>query len=644
MKALFLQFLLLLPICIFSQNLDTKLIRQAEAKAASGKMFVDRNINTNNYDLKYHRLEFTVDPAVAFISGKVTSYFEAKENMNQITFELVNNMTVSEVKQRGTSLSFTQNQNDEVVIALPQTQNLGVLDSLSIRYSGNPTVSGYDAFETSTHQGHPVLWTLSEPFGAKSWWPCKQDLIDKVDSIDVFITTPRFDSSNSEYIAVSNGLEQSQVVQGSTKTTHYKHNFPIPAYLIAIAVTNYSVYSHPVANNGNPFEIINYVYPENLNTAQTQTPVTVDIMNLFADKFEPYPYADEKYAHAQMGWGGGMEHTTVSFMGNLSRGLIAHELAHQWFGNKVTCGSWQDVWLNEGFATYMDGMVYEAIDGEASFRGWREDQNFYITQSPGGSVYIPAQDTLSVSRIFDGRLTYDKSSMVVHMLRKKLGDEDFFQGLRNYLNDPELSFGYAKTPDLIRNLQDVSGLDLTDFFDTWIYNQGYPSYNIKWHNANQGLVNVKISQTQSHSSVSYFKMEVPLRLIGTQGETLDIVLDNTRNGQDYEYPVGFTVQNVLFDPESHIISKNNQVILGVDNFSLDGQIVLTPNPTNGFINIQKPAAVAISKIEIYNTLGQVIFKSEYSETLDISNLSPGILFMKLETNGEHIIKRLVLKD
>ena len=628
---------------MFSQNYEIQTIREAELKSASGRMSVPENMNTDNYDLKYHRLEFTVDPAVAFISGKVTSYYKAKEDMNTITFELVNNMTVSEVKQRGVSLSFTQNQNDEVVIALPQIQNRGILDSLSISYSGNPTVSGYDAFETNTHQGHPVLWTLSEPFGAKSWWPCKQDLIDKVDSIDVFITTPRFDPLNSEYIAVSNGLEQSQSIQGNSKTTHFKHNYPIPAYLIAIAVTNYAVYTHPVANNGNPFKIINYVYPENLNSAQSQTPVTVDIMNLFADKFEPYPYADEKYGHAQMGWGGGMEHTTVSFMGGFSRGLIAHELGHQWFGDKVTCGSWQDIWLNEGFASYMDGMVYEALDGQASFRSWKEDQVYYTTISPDGSVYIPAQDTVSVSRIFDGRLTYDKSSMVVHMLRKKLGEEDFFQGLRNYLNDPKLTFGYAKTPDLIRNLETASGMDLTDFFDVWIYNQGYPSYTVKWHQTSSDVVNVKISQTQSHSSVAYFKMGVPLRLIGTQGETLDIVFQNTRDGQDFQQVVNFTVQSILFDPESDLISKNNQVYLGMDDNLLNRSITIFPNPSNGIIKIQKPATLAISKIIIYNTLGQIIFESQYSETLDLSHLSPGIMFLKLESNGEHVVKRLVLR-
>jgi aminopeptidase N len=187
-------------------------------------------------------------------------------------------------------------------------------------------------------------------------------------------------------------------------------------------------------------------------------------MNLYADLFEPYPYADEKYGHAEFGWGGGMEHTTVSFMGGLGRGLIAHELGHQWFGDKVTCGSWQDVWLNEGFATYLAGMVIENLDGEADFRSWKQDQISSVTYYPDGSVYIPAQDTTSVNRIFSSRLSYNKGSMVLHMLRKKLGDAVFFQGLREYLDDPNLAYGYAKTPDLMQHLESASGEDLTEFF------------------------------------------------------------------------------------------------------------------------------------------------------------------------------------
>ncbi|SRX52712.1 M1 family aminopeptidase [Aequorivita sp. CIP111184] len=644
MKKLVLPFLFLISFFSFSQNFQEQNISEAEAKAATGMFAGERNLNTNNYDIKYARLELTVDPSQPFISGKITSHFEAKENMNAVTFELVDNMTVSQVTQRGTPLTFTQNNNDEVVITLPQIQNLGVLDSLSVSYSGNPISSGFGSFEVSTHNGDPVMWTLSEPFGAKAWWPCKQDLIDKIELIDVYITTPRFNPSNEEYVAVSNGLELSQTINGSNKTTHFRHQYPIPAYLVAIAVTNYTVYSHTVDNNGNPFEIVNYIYPEDLAYAQARTPVTVDIMNLYADLFEPYPFADEKYGHAEFGWGGGMEHTTVSFMGGLSRGLIAHELGHQWFGDKVTCGSWQDIWLNEGFATYLAGMVIENLDGNTGFRSWKADQISSITQETDGSVYIPAQDTTSVNRIFSSRLTYNKGSMVLHMLRKKLGDAVFFQGLKDYLADPALAYGYAKTGDLIRNLENASGEDLTEFFDDWIYGQGYPRYTIQWNQANGSTnLNVKISQTQSNSSVSFFEVPVPLRIIGTQGETLDIVLDNTTNDQTFQPAIGFTVQNVLFDPEKDIISRNNNVVLGAGDFALDQQLILYPNPTSAAITLQKSEALQINQVRIYNALGQLLYKENYSENIDVSRFSKGILFFQIETE-QGIINKTIVKE
>jgi aminopeptidase N len=644
MKTLVLPFLFLTSLFSFSQNFQSENISEAEAKAATGWFGQSVNMNTGNYDLKYQRLELTVDPAQPFISGKITSHFIAKENLNTVTFELVDNMTVSQVTQRGTPLSFTQNSNDEVVITLPQMQNQNVLDSLSVSYSGNPISSGFGSFEVDTHNGDPVMWTLSEPFGAKAWWPCKQDLNDKIDMIDIYITTPRFNSSSEEYIAVSNGLELSQTVNGSNKTTHYRHQYPIPAYLVAIAVTNYTVYSHTVDNNGDPFEIINYIYPEDLSYAQSRTPVTVDIMNLYADLFEPYPFANEKYGHAEFGWGGGMEHTTVSFMGGLSRGLIAHELGHQWFGDKVTCGSWQDIWLNEGFATYLAGMVIENFDGNTDFRSWKQDQISSITQENDGSVYIPAQDTTSVNRIFSSRLTYNKGSMVLHMLRKKLGDAVFFQGLKDYLADPALAYGYAKTGDLIRNMEDASGEDLNEFFQDWIYGQGHPRYTIRWNQVDgPANLNIKISQTQSHPSVSFFEVPVPLRLIGTQGETLDIVLDNTTNDQTFQPAVGFTVQSVQFDPEKDIISRSNNVILSTEDFALDTQLVLYPNPTSGVINLQKPEALKVTQVSIYNTLGQLLYEKNYSETVDVSKFSKGILFFQIETE-KGVINKSIIKE
>ena len=615
---------LLLFLGVSAQDFDAIVV--AETKAATHRINSSRNLNTGNYDLKYYRLEFDIDPDVSFISGEVTSYFEAKENLNQITFELDQALTVSQVLQRGNPLPFLQNANDEVVITLPQIQNIGVLDSLTISYSGNPTSSGLGSFEQNTHNGDPIIWTLSEPYGAKGWWPCKQDLIDKIDSIDVFIKTPRFNPSSEEYFAVSNGLELSQTIDGSDKITRFKHKYPIPAYLIAIAATNYDTYSHTVPNNGNPFDIVNYVYPESLAQAQLDTPITVDIMNLFTNLFEEYPFADEKYGHAQFGWGGGMEHTTVSFMGNFNRNLVAHELAHQWFGNKITCGSWKDIWLNEGFATYLSGLVVENLDGNAAFKTWKQDRNNSITSAAGGAVYLTDADTTNVGRIFSSRLSYSKGAMVLHMLRKKLGDTDFFQGMKDYLADTNFAYGYAKTEDYKAKMETASVQNLTEFFNDWIYNQGYPSYTVEWSIPTVNMIRFQLNQTQSHASVSFFEAPVTVRIHGTGGEMQDEVLDHTFNGEIFD------VASVEFDPEADLISKDNTVLLGIDDPSFQLDIKLFPNPADDIVNIQKSDSLTIEKITVYNMLGQHLGETSDQETIHVSHLSSGLHFLKFETN------------
>ena len=645
MKSRLLFLLILISSYTAAQDFNSTLteIREAEAKSALQRIMHRSNLNTGNYDLKYHRLELNVDPGVAFISGTITSYFVANSDLTTVTFDLASNMNVSQVTKNGTPLTFTHNAQDELIINLPATQSAGVLDSLSVSYSGNPESSGFGSFEQTTHNGDPVIWTLSEPYGAKAWWPCKQDLIDKIDSIDVFMTTPVFNPSNEAYVAVSNGVEQSQLINGSQKTTHFKHRYPIPAYLIAIAATNYEIYSHNVPNNGNPFDIVNYVYPESLSNAQSGTPVTVDIMNLFTNLFEEYPFASEKYGHAQFGWGGGMEHTTVSFMGSFNRNLIAHELAHQWFGNKITCGSWKDIWLNEGFATYLSGLVIEHLDGNNPFTTWKQQRNLNITSAPGGAVYLSDADTLNVSRIFNGRLSYNKGAMVLHMLRKKIGDVNFYQALQDYLNTAEHAFDYAKTNDFISIVETTSGQDLTEFFNDWLFNEGYPSYTVIWNQPASNQVSLTLTQTQSDPSVSFFESPVTLRIVGTLGEQIDVTVDHTYNGQNFIEPVSFVVDDVIFDPESDIISRNNTTALSTDEFVLNNEFILYPNPTENLLMIEKPDRIDVSEIKVFNVLGQRIALLPWQSSINTERWSSGVLFLQFETNNGVITKSVLKK-
>ncbi|CAM3710588.1 M1 family metalloprotease precursor [Flavobacterium saliperosum S13] len=640
MKKFALLFALLATCTGFSQTHDEDYHRmiEAEMKSASKTMNFRVNPNTQNYDVTYHKLEFTVDPAVYNIAGIVTTTFTALSDMTTVTFDLTNQLTVSSVMQGVTNLSFVQNANNELVITLPSTLTTGNSATVKITYSGAPA-SGEQAFITSSHVGTPILWTLSEPFGARDWWPCKQDLNDKVASIDVHITAP------STYTSVSNGLEQSQVINGGNKTTHFHHGYPIPAYLIAIAVTNYQIYNQQggLGTVASPFfPIVNYIYPETAASTQTSLAVTPNIINLFETLVGPYPFRNEKYGHAQFGWGGGMEHTTVSFMGGWNRSLIAHEMAHQWFGDKVTCGTWKDIWLNEGLTEYMSGLVVENLDGVPNFVSWKNNKIGSITSQTGGNLYLTDAQALNVNTIFSSRISYDKGSMVTHMLRHKMGDAAFFQGLRNYLNDPALSYGYAVTPQFQNHMETVSGMDLDEFFNDWVYQQGYPTYTVNAQPWGAGQAKITINQTSSHVSVPFFEMPVPVRLTGAGGLTHDVVLDHTSNGQVFIVPVPFTPTGVQFDPNRNIISRNSTATLGTAAFELEQTISLYPNPTNDVITVQLPSDIQLEKAEIYNTLGQLV-GTETKAGFNVSSLSNGIHIVRITTSQGVIHKNFIKK-
>lgn len=638
MKKIYNIGLCLLTGILFSQTTtsERRKIAEAELKASSKLINFQANPNTSNYDVTHHKLEFTINPSSFSITGKVTTTFKALSNMSTVTFDLTNQLNVSSVKQGVTNLAFTQNANDELVITLPSVLTAGNTAMVEINYSGVPSNEN-DAFVKSNHNGTPIIWTLSEPFGARDWWPCKQDLNDKADSIDVYLTTP------SQYVSVANGVEVgTPVISGSNKTTHFKHNYPIPAYLIAIAVTNYQVYTQTAGTAPNTFPIVNYIYPENYSSVVNQLDETVQIMDLYETLFETYPFHNEKYGHAQFGWGGGMEHTTVSFMGGFSRGLIAHELAHQWFGNKITCGSWKDIWLNEGFSTYLAALVIENFDGLDAFVAEKQDMINYITSSPSGNVYLTDAQATNSDRIFSSRLSYDKGAMVVEMLRFKMGDDAFFQAVRNYLADTNLAYKYALTTDLITHLETVYGESLDEFFNDWIYNQGFPTYSITAQNWGSGQARFIISQTQSDPSVSYFEMPVPIRIHGANGEIHDLVLNNSFDNEEFVVSVPFSITAVEFDPERHLISANSFASLSNDTYSADKAITVYPNPVINELTIQMPNDVALNQIVIYNNLAQIVLQKQ-TKSIDVSLLVSGVYFVEIKTDQGTFFKKFIKK-
>lgn len=603
-------------------------LQQANAQA---------NLLTSDFDLKYHRLEWNIDPAVRYISGTVSSYFQpTTADFKAIHFDLSPEMEINAVQYHGMTLATERLPNDVLKIELPEVIPMGQLDSIQISYQGTPPDEGSGAFEQQDHLGAPIIWTLSEPYGAKEWWPCKQDLNDKIDSIDLIVTVP---SGNR---VASNGLLISETPLGNDVVFHWKHEHPITAYLVAIAVTNYEVFSDFVSVNGGPdIEILNYVYPEDLEYIKDRTFDAVRMMELFNELFGTYPFADEKYGHAQFGRGGGMEHQTMSFMSNFSFELQSHELAHQWFGNKVTCGSWEDIWLNEGFATYLVGLSYEHLTNEGLWKLWKKLSVERVTKEADGSVWV--SDTTSVQRIFSSRLSYSKGALVLHMLRWEMGDAAFFAALKNYLNDPAIAFGYARTADLKAHLEAESGRDFTEFFADWFYGEGYPSYSLNWFRTEEGL-DLVVEQTTSHPSVDFFEMTIPLRVIGNGIDTL-VRLEHTFSGQTYSIPLSFFPSWIEFDPDQWIISAEDKItaVAEPDRFV---DLSISPNPSSDFLNIDFGNHQA-KRLRLLTIKGEVLedwLPQKNIEKLDLRAWAAGVYFLEIQIGEEQVYRKIVKEE
>lgn len=589
------------------------------------KMGLRSNSTGANFDISYHRIHWYIDPDTLYVRGEVFSLYKITgDSAGEITFDLTSLLHVDSVVSHNAHVPFSHSGNI-LHIELPEIFYEGSCDSLCVYYQGIPdTSAGFGSFRKGFHGDTPIIWTLSEPFGASDWWPCKNTLNDKVDSMDIFITTP------SSYTAVSNGKLFAVDSAGGLKTFYWKHRYPIATYLVALAVTNYYVFKEYARFGSDSMEILNYCYPEDTSAAFENGYYTAGIMSYFGSFFGDYPFKNEKYGHAQFGWGGGMENQTITFIGGYNYGLIVHELAHSWFGNKVTCGSFQDLWLNEGFATYLSGFLYDW--DPPVFREWKKSQIEYITSESGGSVYV--WDTSDVNRLFDGRLTYTKGSMLVHMLRYLLGDDPFFKAIRNYLNDPALAYGYARTADLKQHLEAVYGYDLTYFFDEWLYGEGYPVYKIRCTRYPENDISVKVNQISRPSSSPFFRMKIPVRFYG-QGNDTTFYFENTFHGQVFWVNPGFRADSVVFNPEYDIITRDSRIALDSSS-QYPAAIIISPNPFYDTVAISQNN-ISVSKIEIFDSAGSRVFVSEKFRgageigSINLSHLRNGNYVVRVKT-------------
>ena len=616
-----------------AQEADLEAISKSESlRFINPTIFQNANNQSDNIDVTYYKCNWSVNPSQNFISGNVQINFKSvSSSIDTLFFDLSNSLVCDSIIFHQQAVSFLH-QNNKLLISASGVQSN---DSITIYYHGAPSSTGFGSFKQSTHQGSPIIWTLSQPYGASDWWPCKNTLNDKADSIDVLIDVP------SDRVAVSNGTLINQQSNGTSKIYHWKHQFPIATYLIAFAVTDYSQIDFNVPFDATNTLVQNFVYAEDSVSASTQLLDLIPTMQLFDSLFGVYPFFQEKYGQAQFGWGGGMEHQTISFINNFGHELMAHELAHHWFGDKITCNSWEDIWLNEGFATYLSGLTYEHLYPANYWLQFKKTKINSVTSLKWGSV--KCDDTTSVGRIFNSRLTYNKGAMLLHQLRFIIGDQSFFTATRNYLNDTTLAFKNATTSNLKYHFENASGVNLDDYFNSWYEGKGYPSYKIVWSQlVNQLALNC--SQTTSDPSVSFFKLPVPVQLIGENKDTL-IILDNNYNYQNFSFNVSFKVDTIIINPNADIITAQSVALSEKQENIAQYYFSIIPNPADNNINLNFNEMQNNFEIKLIDMTGRLAFDQKYLEAqavnLPSTNFSNGVYFIRVIakefTTGQFVV-------
>jgi aminopeptidase N len=648
MKTAFLS--LIITIQLSPQIFNEKLV-ETEMNSYSG-LFKENKIDypgDPSFNVLYYKLNLNVSYSPNNLKGEVTVFGKsARSNLTRIFLDLSNNLFVDSVKGEAGILNYTHS-GSKLNINLDHTLVSGELFNIEVYYHGVPQYTGMGSFVFDLHNGQPSIWTLSEPYGARDWWPCKDTPADKADSSDVWITC------SSNLTGVSNGVLTETSINGDgTKTYKWKNRYPIANYLISIAVSNYaefkSYFKYTSDGTQDSMPVINYIYPENLEQFKPPLDKTPQMLEIFSNLFGLYPFIKEKYGHAEFGRGG-MEHQTITSIGAFNETVIAHELSHQWFGDKITCRNWENIWLNEGFATFCEALYLENTLGKDAYDS---DISGIMDRAKTAKGTIYVQDINTISEIFSGSRTYAKGGVVLHMLRGVLGDSLFFKTLRTYINDTSLAYGTAVTEDFQSAAETVSGSSLEYFFEEWIYGEFYPKYFVDWNYTNEAgniyRIDVRIEQ-HINSNPKYFTMPIQLKISTDVKDTIIHILNN-KQIQSFNFRVEGKPLNFFFDPDNLILKDVSITdpgeLINLQSFLLAQNY---PNPFNNSTSIKfrLPHRSQV-KLRVFDLLGNetaLLVNKEMDAGIYTLNYKPdllasGVYFYRLEADDFIETKKFIL--
>lgn len=608
------------------------------------------NVLMSQYDVHFYYLDIAAERNSTNVSGFTTiGSIVQSAVLDTFCFELNQALTIDSILYNNQSVSFVRNAAiSYAILPTAALQNSNI--SVQIFYHGNASITGAgaigDGFSTGTSGswGNQATWSLSQPYSAYEWFPCKQFLQDKADSAWVFVTT-----DNQNKVGSNGMLEGIDNLPNNKVKYRWKTNYSIDYYLISIAIAKYveyTTYAHPVSLPNDSIPIVNYVYnnPNTLPFLKPYLDSMAMMVEYFSDRFGLYPFYGEKYGHCMAPFSGGMEHQTMTSIGFLQDFSInAHELMHQWFGDHVTCKTWKDIFINEGFASYGQYLAFEHFYSSTYAQSFMFDVHDDILQDNNASVYFT--DTTDVNRIFDSRLTYNKGNAVIHTLRFLLGDSLFFAGLKNF--QTQYSFSTASIDDLHNSLQTFTGINLNDYFAQWIYGSGSPVFYGQYY-SDGNTIYIKVNESTTSTATTLFKTPLEIQCLSASGDTI-IKVDITQNTQTFTIPSSKIITGITIDPNNWILNKAGQFALNqalsTTNFEdndLGNQVSVYPNPANDFVDINANNSENIDFV-LMNIKGQKIQSGNFTKQLKLntSSLNSGVYFIELNTSKAKTVKKVV---
>lgn len=602
----------------------------------------------NDYDVTGLHFDINLSNTSVNVSGNVTISARTTIPMFSLyAFELDALLTIDSVLVNGTQYA-VQSTGAVRKVQLPFTLPSGTDFTAQVFYHGQAQKGTGQFFTGGLNQvqlvsGTNIMYSLSDPDFADDWWPCKQSLQDKIDSVKMWVTV------DDSLKAGSNGLLKNTTTMPGNKVRYeWETKYPIVYYLISVAVAPYkehNYYMHFTDGSNDSMLIQNFYY----DSTTFYTPLNISnldstgyMVDHFSKLYGKYPFYQEKYGHCMSALSGGMEHQTMTTLGNTRTTLIAHELGHQWWGDNVTYARWEDIWLSEGWATYGEQLFLEHFQGTAAAKIERAGVFGHVMVAPFGSVWV--DDTTSVNRIFDGRLTYSKGAAVAHMLRYMApADSLFFKAAQTYQS--QYQYSTAVTEDLKNVYEQVYGTQLDTFFDQWVYKQGYPIFKVRWYQSGTQVL-MSIEQNPSHISVEAFKMPLELKLKSVAGDTT-IRVDLKSKNQYHITHWSNVMTGIEVDPEDHIVNRtgviqNDSTLLHISDSFLSS-IKIYPNPAKEGWYIEGLPAETVLKL--YDVTGRAVYNTITSGLyfLPSTNLPAGSYILEVNNGSVKSVYHKLIK-